>query len=166
MYVLIDVPYTVSHFQLFLEPYAVSQVLAFSEVFPLSPGYPVPPSLRCRSILLNLHKCFYTMTCLLKTLNKLNYCLTNMCLASFCACAIRTGQLMTYKHTYTVGIHLANTRLAVLAPITFKYASDIFPASLHGLLNCYVASFPVSLLGLLNCCIASFPGSLLGLLHC
>ena len=34
----------VSHVvQLFLEPYAVSQVLAFSEAFPLSPGYPVHP---------------------------------------------------------------------------------------------------------------------------
>ena len=47
---LIDVLYTVlsalpvvSHVQLFLEPYAVSQVLAFSEAFPLSPGYPVHP---------------------------------------------------------------------------------------------------------------------------
>ena len=44
---LIDVLYTVlsalsvvSHVvQLFLEPYAVSQVLAFFEAFPLSPGY-------------------------------------------------------------------------------------------------------------------------------
>ena len=40
-----------------------------------------------------------------------------MRLASFCACAIHHGRLMTYKHTNTVGIDLANTGLAALAPI-------------------------------------------------
>ena len=127
---LIDVLYTVlsalpvvSHVvQLFLEPYAVSQVLAFSEAFSVSPGYPVPPFLRCRSTLPNVHEYFYAVTCLLKT-NELHYCLTNMCLASFCACARRTLRLMTYEHTNTVGIHLANTGLAALAPTSMHSES-------------------------------------------
>ena len=53
------------------------------------------------------------MTCLLKT-NKLHYCLTNMCLASFCACAIDRS----VDDIYT---NLANTGLAALAPIIFIY---------------------------------------------
>ena len=117
-YVLIDVLYTVlsalpvvSHIvQLFLEPCVVSQVLAFFEAFPLSPGYPVHPFLRCRSTLPNVHEYYYTMTCLLKR-NKLHYCLTNMCLASFCACANVCGRLMTCKQTYI------QTQLAFTSPI-------------------------------------------------
>ena len=62
-YVLIDVLYTVvstlpvvSHVvQVLLEPYAVSQVLTFFEAFPLSWLF-CSSILRCRSILLNVHK--------------------------------------------------------------------------------------------------------------
>ena len=101
----------VSHVvQLFLEPYAVSQVLTFFEAFPLSPGCSVHPFLRCRSTLLNVHKYYYTMTCLLKR-NRLHYCLTNMCLASFCTCTNVCGRLMMYKQTYI------QTQLAFTSPI-------------------------------------------------
>ena len=57
---LFDVLYTVlstlpviSHVaQLFLEPYAVSQVLAFFEAFPLSPDYSVHPFLNVDLLLI------------------------------------------------------------------------------------------------------------------
>ena len=104
LYTVLSALPVVSHVPLFLKPYAVSQVLAFFEAFPLSPGYSVHPFLRCRSTLPNVHEYYYTMTCLLKR-NKLHYCLTNMCLASFCACANVCGRLMTYKHTYKHSWH-------------------------------------------------------------
>ena len=79
-YVLIDVLYTVlsalpvvSHVvQLFLEPYAVFQVLAFSEAFPLS--------LSCSSI-------FKMQIYFTECTRVLRMCYT-------------TGRLMTYKQTY------------------------------------------------------------------
>ena len=95
-YVLIDVLYTVlsalpvvSHVvQLFLEPYAVFQVLAFSEAFPLS--------LSCSSIFkMQIYFTECTRVLRMRVL-RMRY---------------TTGQLMTYKQTYI------QTQLAFTSPV-------------------------------------------------